>query len=257
MNKKKWLKLVFVVLFIIIAGILYSCRVGNKDEVTVITGTEESIPSEGNVDSTKAANTISSDGIKASEDPLLDKALTDDTDVTKDININTVDNAPGNSSESEKSSDYIYVHICGEVLKPNVYKVTVNTRVYEVIAKAGGLTEAAADSYINQASIVSDGQQIFIPSIEEVADKLPAAVSNVSANETTENSNSNNTGIININIATTEELMTLSGVGQAKAKAIIDYRINIGGFKSIDEIKNIDGIKDAVYNKIKDKITVD
>lgn len=256
MNKKKWIKVIFVLLFIVLAGILYSCRVNNKEKVSLITD-QGITEAEVNVNQTKDENLVQSNENALAVDETKDNSVKNGTSDlnnknSPDADMQTVENA----SSSEAPSGYIYVHICGEVLKPDVYKVLEDARVYEVIAKAGGLTDAAADAHINQAAAVSDGQQIYIPSIEEAADILPGEF-NVSGKETTERTDSKTAGTVNINSASADELMTLSGIGQAKAQAIIDYRGSNGGFKTIAEIKNIDGIKDAVYNKIKDKISVE
>lgn len=248
MSKKKYLKLSLVIMFIVLAGILYSCRSGGKDEIAFITN--------------KAADREDAERNNSSFSTQI-KEISNTEDIVEEKvseNTNTSDSVTGSSKTKESSNEknaskYIYVHICGEVLKPDVYKVKENTRVYEVIAKAGGFTNLAADSYMNQAAIVTDGQQIYIPSMEEAKD-LPAGITNIPKNENAENTSNKNTGTVNINIATADELMTLSGVGQAKAQAIIDYRNSNGNFLTIDEIKNIDGIKDAVFNKIKDKISV-
>jgi len=128
----------------------------------------------------------------------------------------------------------------------------------DVIVLAGGLTEDAAGDFTNQASLLEDGQQIYIPTLDEVKEKTPLEF--VTGEPLPDKKNNNNTdksnGIVNINTASLEELMTLSGIGQAKAKSIVDYRETHNGFQSIEEIKNIVGIKDAVYNKIKDSISV-
>lgn len=158
----------------------------------------------------------------------------------------------------EKSIHYIYVHLCGAVKKPDVYKIDENTRLVDVIVLAGGLTEDAAGDFVNQASLLEDGQQIYIPTMDEVKEKTLLEFIDRAPSPDKKNNNSaeNSNGTININTASLEELMTLSGIGKAKAKSIVDYRETHNGFKSIEEIKNIEGIKDAVYNKIKAYISV-
>ena len=118
--------------------------------------------------------------------------------------------------------------------------------MFEAIAKAGGLTENAAAEAVNQARVVVDGEQIYVLSLDEV--KGAGVVSEVT--ERTDD------GKININTAEKEELMTLTGVGEAKAQSIIAYREEQGGFQSIEELMQIEGIKEGVFNKIKDEITV-
>ena len=140
----------------------------------------------------------------------------------------------------------VFVYVCGEVQASGVYELEQDSRVFEAIAKAGGLTENAAAEAVNQARVVVDGEQIYVPSLDEV--KVAGVVSEVT--ERTDD------GKININTAEKEELMTLTGVGEAKAQSIIAYREEHGGFQSIEELMQIEGIKEGVFNKIKEDITI-
>lgn len=234
MNKKKWTKVVLVTLFVIVAGIFYSCRMNQKEEAILSFDNQEDTGLPGSVNQ--------SDELGSSEL----------SDLTTDENIDATDVKIATSN-----TDEIYVYICGEVQNPAVYKVAKTARVFEVIAVAGGLTEAAAEEYINQALTVSDGQQIYVPSSDEVEEILLFEADNVSSNETPDNTGEVIKQEVNINTADATELMTLSGIGQAKAQAIIEYRNNNGDFKTIEDIMQIDGIKESVYEKIKDKIRVD
>ena len=147
----------------------------------------------------------------------------------------------------------IYVYICGEVANPGVYELSEDSRIYEAVDAAGGFTENAARESVNLASKVSDGMQITIYNKEEAA-SLPAgsgsAVGNAGQGGTS------GSGLVNLNTATKEELMTLKGIGEAKAEDIIRYREKSGGFKKIEDIMKISGIKEAGFQKIKDNITV-
>lgn len=139
-----------------------------------------------------------------------------------------------------------YIHICGEVVFPGVYQLSEESRVFEAVEKAGGFTPQAAPEHLNMAERIRDGMKIVVLSREEAV--------------TAGNPNSGETGKkdskLNINTASKEELMTLRGVGEAKAGDIIKYRDSHGGFKRIEDIMNISGIKDAAFQKIKDDITV-
>ncbi len=150
----------------------------------------------------------------------------------------------------EEETGIIYVDVCGEVNHPGVYQLTSENRVYEAIEKAGGLTKNAAAVCVNQAEKLTDGQQIYVLSKDEMKDSQGsvgnASSSGVSASD----------GRVNLNTASKEELMTLSGIGEVKADAIIRYREEHGSFQSVEDIKKIEGIKDGVFNKIKDCITV-
>lgn len=144
------------------------------------------------------------------------------------------------SKESEKTD--IFVDISGEVKKAGVYQVTDGTRLFEVIKLAGGLTSDADQDGFNQAEIVSDGEKIIIPAKGEGA--APAASPGTTAG-----------GMININTADSTALQEIPGVGPATADKIIVYRNENGRFASKEDIKNVSGIGDKTYEKMKDKIT--
>lgn len=152
---------------------------------------------------------------------------------------------------SEKSG--IYVYICGEVINPGVYELSGDSRIYEAVDAAGGFTENAARECVNLASKVSDGMQITIYNREESA-SLPADSASVGGNAG--KSGTSGSGLVNLNTATKEELMTLKGIGESKAEDIIRYREKSGGFKKIEDIMKISGIKENGFQKIKDSITV-
>ncbi|HAG68653.1 MAG TPA: hypothetical protein DCL38_01610 [Lachnospiraceae bacterium] len=145
----------------------------------------------------------------------------------------------------------VTVYVCGEVKAPGVYELSGGARIVDALKAAGGFTDKAAVSYLNQAELVSDGQKIYVPSEEELLEGSivsPAA----GAFEKTEGS----AGLVNINLADKAKLMTITGVGEAKADKIIAYREQSGSFKAIEDIMNVPGIKEGMFNKIKDQICV-
>lgn len=162
-----------------------------------------------------------------------DKAL---QEVTEEETI-----AAGESSH-ETTSD-IYVDISGCVKAPGVYKVSEGTRLFELIEKAGGLTENADIGNVNRAEEVYDGQKVVIYSTEEEKDGY------ISQSEA-------DTGKVNINRADSSALQTIPGVGPATAQKIIEYRESNGRFSSIEEIKNISGIGEKTFENMKEYITV-
>ena len=151
------------------------------------------------------------------------------------------------SNESETNTDMIYVHICGQVTHPGVYQVPADARVFSVIQMAGGLTEEAAEAGVNQAQTLVDGQMIYIPAEGE-------DMSGITGTNST--STSSNSGKVNINTADLETLMSLPGIGEGKAQSILQYRQEQGAFQSIEEIMNVDGIKEGTFSKFKDQITI-
>lgn len=162
---------------------------------------------------------------------------------------NVEQSQPSNNIKSNKN--IIYVYICGAVNKPNVYKVKEGTRVFEVVKLAGGLTQDADANYINQSEVLKDEQYLYFPTKKEIKKEYTITNSAKQIQKTKEK-----IILINLNTATKEQLMELRGIGESKALDIINYREKNSGFKKIEEIMNIQGIKQAVFNKIKDFITV-
>lgn len=161
---------------------------------------------------------------------------------------------PGGSTE-------ICVDIGGAVVSPGVYNVDSGTRLYEVIDLAGGLLSNADTDSINRAEYVEDGEKIYIPSKAAVSadGSEQAASEEITQSDAAQGGNAADTassgGLVNINSASKDELMTLKGIGEAKADSIIEYRSKTR-FRSKEDIKDVDGIGDSIYNNIKDYIIV-
>lgn len=162
-----------------------------------------------------------------------------------------------NNKKEETSK--VVVDIKGMVTNPGVYEVDSTMRVNDVIQLAGGLIEGADTSLINLAKIVTDEMTIIIYSNEEVQEKYKEEVC-VCDCPLIENDacvdNGEGDHLININTCTLDELMEINGIGKTKAEAILKYRESNGDFNSIDDIKNVDGIGDALFEKIKAYIKV-
>lgn len=146
----------------------------------------------------------------------------------------------------------LYVFVCGCVVVPGVYQLPVGSRVYDGILLAGGLTEEADIDAVNQARLLSDGEKVYIPAKGE--DYIEAGSE---YNEHGIQVSEASSGLVNLNRASKDELLTLPGIGESKADAIIDYRDQHGGFRSKEELMNISGIKEGVYHKIEAFICVD
>ncbi len=151
--------------------------------------------------------------------------------------------------EVNSTQSHLYVDIGGEVMKPGVYEVSDGTRLFEVIDKAGGLTEDADIDGINRAETVQDGQKIMIGRHGENPDENRDSYS---ANNVTDSGE----GKVNINTADAAALQTIPGIGPSKADRIIEYRESEGKFNEIDDIKNISGIGNKTFESIKVYITV-
>ena len=170
--------------------------------------------------------------------------------VVTDSVISTSDGAgshfdSSDDSTKDDSNTDIYVHICGAVINPGVYQVPAGTRVYQALELAGGSSDDAYLSGINLADKLADGQKVYIPSEGENAEGILST-----------DSGDVQSVMININTASEAELMTLPGIGQSRAKDIINYRVKNGLFESIDDIMKVSGIKEAAFEKIKDLIKV-
>lgn len=148
----------------------------------------------------------------------------------------------------------IVVEIKGEVKKPDVYELDENSIVKDLIDKAGGLTENADLTNINRAKKLQSHELIYIGNKNDAQLNKENPNTSELGNSSVVKGSSN--GIVNINTADTEELKTLNGIGDAKAKNIIDYREQNGGFKSIEDLKNVTGIGDKMVEKIREQVTV-
>lgn len=168
---------------------------------------------------------------------------------------NEVQTEDSKAKEGESEAP-LAVHVCGCVAAPGVYELAQGSRICDAVEAAGGMLQDAADEWINQAAFLEDGQKIYIPSREEVEERNASGLwqDDNSANDSADLSESD--GRVNINSAGKEELMTLTGIGERKAEAILEYRESHGGFGSVEELMQVEGIKQGTYEKIKDQIGI-
>lgn len=181
-------------------------------------------------------------GCESREDVFL---LEEEADA--EIQTETEDTGAASAIEPEDTeaseAETVYVFVCGQVRNPGVYSLEPGSRVCDAIRLAGGCLETADFCAVNQAEVVVDGSRIYIPAIGEQTAEEAAA--------------SSEDGLVHLNQATREELMTLSGIGETKADAILEYREAHGGFTTKEELMNIPGIKEGVFRNIQDDITVE
>ena len=168
---------------------------------------------------TEQTAVVSSDVNRQTADSKEKKAASDGEQEQK---------AKDTADDTDESTEWC-VYICGQVANPGVYRVKPGARVCELVDMAGGMLDTADKSFWNLASELYDGQMLYIG----VKD-----------------------GKLNINTATVEQLMALSGIGESKAKSIVEDRAKNGLFSSIEDITRVSGIGEAMFNKIKDDITV-
>jgi competence protein ComEA len=167
----------------------------------------------------------------------------------KSLNNNEVTVSENIVSEEEnveiEENDTIKIHISGEINSPGLIELEIGSRIFDAIEKAGGITESADVSKVNLAYILSDGEKIYIPSFDDEWEDINL-----------ENVNSETNLKTNINNANEEQLEKLPGIGESIAKAIIEYRKTNGRFLDINDLKNVSGIGESKFNRLKDYICV-
>ena len=141
---------------------------------------------------------------------------------------------------SESESPGIVVYVSGEVKNPGVYELPINSRVCDALMAAGGLTENALDSLVNLAEVLTDGEMIRFP------EKTDASAGTAVLSD----------GLVNLNTAGRDDLMTLPGIGEARADAIISYRNENGSFRSTEELMNVPGIGETLFDRLKNRIKI-
>lgn len=169
--------------------------------------------------------------------------------------------AKENDTKDIEEKNKIVVYIAGAIKNEGVYELEENSRITDIIEKAGGLTDDANINNINLAYILQDGVKVYIPKDNdknEIKDETNIYVSKENGESNIDNGTSVETknSKININTATQTELETLPGIGPSTATKIINYRKENGKFNSIDELKKVSGIGDSKYNKIKEMIRI-
>ena len=159
-----------------------------------------------------------------------------------------------NQPEQKEKTEKIMVDVKGQIKQPGVYQVSTGDRVIDVISRAGGLTEQADQTKVNFAAHVVDEMVVYVPAKGE--ETAAAVVGSIDGNSTVIASTSEGQAKININKADENELQNLPGIGPSKAAAILEYRNTNGPFKVVEDLKNISGIGDKTYEKLKDLIVV-
>ena len=239
--------MILLILMLSLAGV--GCA---QDEVSITTVKEAD---GGSTES--SAETSTETSTEASSETSVESA---DKGSGKD-NAETSDEADTKSSEANAAEkpDKVYVYICGAVAAEGVYELPGDSRVQDVLDKAGGYSENACRGYVNLAEKLQDGQRIYIPYEEDMDDPsaLMMDASNVDTNSDQKADNDNTpSDKVNINTADKSLLMTLPGIGEGKASDIIEYRESHGGFTDVKDITNVSGIGESTFAKLKDKITV-
>ena len=221
MNKKINIIVILISSFIIIGTIAYKLNLNIQDEVYIVSENEENIEE-------------------------------DNINIEKDYETNNIENNIEYKNKENTISKNVTIYVSGEVNNPGIVTIESDKRLYDAVEKLGGVTENADLNRINLAIKINDEEHYIIPKIgEENIISQDISVNNI---DTIKNEQ---TSKININTATIEELDNLPGVGEATANKILNYRQENGMFKSIEEIKNVNGIGEKKYVDIKDKICIE
>jgi len=221
LNKKINIIVILISSFIIICTIAYKLNLNTQDEVYIVSENEEN---------------IEEDNIK----------------IEKDYETNNIENNIEYKNKENTISKNVTIYVSGEVNNPGIVTIESDKRLYDAVEKLGGVTENADLNRINLAIKLNDEEHYIIPKIGE--DNIISQDISVNNIDTIKNEQ---TSKININTATIEELDNLPGVGEATANKILNYREENGIFKSIEEVKNVNGIGEKKYIDIKDKICIE
>lgn len=244
-----------------IIAIFASCK-----EKEVIYSSSEYIDETGiNVKDSDEISTNSRDGDEISinsKDGDEINSCDNDKTVNEESSANSSDSLglAADEGSSESIQKTMVVYICGAVNAPGVYTLNSDSRVSDGIVAAGGVSNDACEEALNLAESLKDGCKIYVPTKEEVGDKplfSDSVVNGSGLGVAVSDSLGSGKKAVNINVADIDELMTLTGIGESRAKSIVEYRQKNGAFKNISEIMKVSGIKESSFNKIKDEITVE
>ena len=179
-----------------------------------------------------------------------------DTEEKETLDLISIEENTENTETVEEEEDYkIVIHITGEVNNEGIIEIKEGGRISDAIEEAGGLTKEADLERVNLAYELEDGQKIYIPNKKDkdIEEYVTEGVDDIVLPDELSKAGD---GLVNINKASSEELQELDGIGEALAENIIAYRENNGKFKNIENIKNVSGIGDSKYEKIKDNIKI-
>lgn len=244
-KKNKWIIILISFIVLNIGWMVYSNNV-NKDSIQ-LENSSHSLALE--VDEENREEINQEKEVIQPIDVLDERYSIDQEKVTEPVEIVEVE---------EVKVEEVPVYICGEVRVPGVYYVSAYAIINEVVEKSGGFTDTADQTAINLASPIVANEKIIVPKIGEEIDKLADSYDNrerIESSSVSLQTSESQSMLINLNTATKEQLMTLNGIGEVKAMAILAYRQEKGIFNSIDEIKNISGIGEKTFEKIRQFIT--
>lgn len=229
----KWMKAIITAALMLSAGICYSCS--HREEGGFYGIQEETL-------------ILSGEGPSVQDGPS--DSAPGDTDEVQTQEEETEETGPQDSREETKTM--CFVHISGAVWHPGVYELEEGSRIYQAVEAAGGFLPEADEGYLNLAALIADGMKITVLTKEEAQSAGAWEADEGGSGQQKETVSEK----VNINTATKDQLMTLTGIGEVRAEDIIAYRQEHGPFRQIEDIMQVSGIKEAAFAKIKDDITV-
>ncbi|MCD7739014.1 MAG: helix-hairpin-helix domain-containing protein [Lachnospiraceae bacterium] len=241
---KKWIQILLIMTAVLLISGCGSKNTPDLQDILQTSGQEED-SGEGTVKGNEDASAQKAEGNSTAQGTESKQGTGEET-VSGGNSAAGSDAVTGTKEESAENE--ICVFVCGEVASPGVYYFSDGARKVDAVEAAGGFTEAANESYVNLAELLIDEMQLYIPAEGEETDS-----GEVPATET----QAAHAGQVNLNTATLEELCTLSGIGGSKAQAILSYREEHGGFGAIEELKEVSGIGDSTFEKIRESIYVE
>ena len=191
--------------------------------------------------------TMEEEGTEAIFGEISDEATNISEDSMANESANASDSDAADTEDVVASEDTITVYVCGAVVQEGVYELPAGSRISDALLMAGGYDENALHGYVTLAEKLDDGERIYFPDYQELEELGIVPISSTESSES---------GLVNINTADAEMLKTLPGIGEAKAADIMAYREEHGAFSSIEDIKNVSGIGESIYNRISSGITV-
>ena len=269
---KRYWKYAVIVMFLIVSGLFRMEDVFSGEKFSIqdrrvstdteaASGIKGSRKTEASMDTKEDRDAETAPGVKGSRktEASMDTKEDRDAETAPGVKESSKTEASKSSegsrgteaAENVPESTGVWVHICGRVISPGVYRLPVGSRVFQAVEAAGGFSEDAACDFLNLAGTVSDGMQIYVPGAEELKEGNVPLQTGGEGSETSKEDRR-----ININTATKEELMTLKGIGESRAEDIIRFREDSGKFRKIEDIMKVPGIKEAGFRKIKDSIIV-
>lgn len=278
----------FVLVFLIVMPVISAC--GSEDKLLSELRMEDRASADGDFGSEESgvSNEVPTGGIEENDAGLSERADEFADGEASGSAVRSADaeelqdegeNAGGENAEARSYDEKICVHICGAVEKPGVYELPAGSRFYEAVEAAGGFSGEACEDYLNMAALLDDGSRLEIPTLQEIqvmqeaekengesADKADTysfyttaqgKSGNPEGEENGGSGSDSSGGSVNINTADVEELCRLPGIGEGRAKAIIEYREKQGRFQKKEDIMQVSGIGEKMYARMEENLTVE